>query len=901
LSDITQNIKEFCMTLMTNQVKRALQLAPAYLDDLADNTDFPQDETTFRDTKHELNFNVQSVVDGFTASFEHAFDTLTGDGLYQEAQKGGVDTSVIKGVEDLEEKLSLETMISKAQSHTEVHLHNIVRQLNAIMGDDWIQHNKNPLDPQFLVLAWLDAMHVMQLQTKGNLAMFSLFDQYVLNQLPKVLEKIGLYLEEMHEQTEQAKKGTANNESGGATDAEQAFGDLDGQSGASQIDYNAEPPLERNTNELIQALDLMQANREFDNGDYYDNSNMLDARRLLLDSNATHEDKIDPWTIGQINDDVIDMTKLLFTYILEDSHLPEDIRRHIARLQIPYLKLGLLDKTLFTEKAHPARLLLNELSQSVSLWDPTHAGGIDLLLQETMHVIDAILDSFKQDANIFIDLQTNFSAFLAGKELVTAAMLKRKEKSSSKAAQTDDARTIIDHLLQDICDGKRIPPIIQRILEEHWSKVMFLEYLKSDGNSAEYQEYINTAKELVDSVQFKSSDEQRKAMGKSLPSLIKNVRNGLESISLSKFDSMELLKELQECHMLVLKEKAEDYQEADLEITQEAYDDFVQEQKTPVDWNREDLESALLEERIERSMNQPNVSIELLEQASANVSNDLDSQQESSEHDAQTEPTNNQHENPIDDDMQQAMDAYEKALEEHQSKKAQEPSESGNDADDFMMQFFQSPDANKKAEPAQAEEMAKAPAPNNNVITADDRTIDTRTNDDKDNDEIHEQLQQVTSLPQAPEPYQVEVNKEKANRPPIDDMPPSDIKREAVQDNDDEIAQRAAGAIEEESFRELDDDKVNELVERLKVGLWVDLVSEKDAKTRAKIMAIVPTVGKYIFGDRRGRKLADFNKESLSEALRTGQIRINEDENVFDKTLESVISNLRVMKKASDE
>jgi len=39
----------------------------------------------------------------------------------------------------------------------------------------------------------------------------------------------------------------------------------------------------------------------------------------------------------------------------------------------------------------------------------------------------------------------------------------------------------------------------------------------------------------------------------------------------------------------------------------------------------------------------------------------------------------------------------------------------------------------------------------------------------------------------------------------------------------------------------------------------------------------------------------------LAEALCTGQIKVREEDNVFDKTLESVIANLRMMKKAEDD
>ena len=123
---------------------------------------------------------------------------------------------------------------------------------------------------------------------------------------------------------------------------------------------------------------------------------------------------------------------------------------------------------------------------------------------------------------------------------------------------------------------------------------------------------------------------------------------------------------------------------------------------------------------------------------------------------------------------------------------------------------------------------------------------------------------------------------------------------EAIEETVDDLAGRAHGALEDE-FNELGDDQVTELIARLKVGLWVDLVHADGSQVRAKIMAIVPTVGKYIFGDRLGRKIADFNLLNLVEALRTGSIRVTEEDNAFDKTLESVIANLRVLKKAHNE
>ena len=896
------------MGLIEAQVNSALKKAPVFLDELSEETDHPHDAETYQDTKHELSFNTKKVAERFLSSYGEAFDALISNTLSKRPGGGGVDTSSISGAAELEEKLALETMISKAKSRTEMQVHNITRHLNSIMGDDWSRQHDNPFDPEHLVLAWLRSMHVMQLQSKGNLAMFSLFDSEVLKVLPKLYDKVGDFLEDLPKQKSGGSQPRQKRqEVDDFADYEAAFGDgvdsstvADPADAGREVDYDSEPPPERLTKELVELLDKLQANRDLDDSQFYDGSYELDFRGLLDSYNAAPEGEVNPWTIGQINDDVVDMTGLLFSYIMEDANLPDDIRYHIARLQIPYLKIGLLDKSMFASREHPARLLLNNLSQAIANWDPTHPGGLDLLLQETINVINYVIEHFEHDITILSELNDNFSAFLAGDQHLTAEMLERKQKTESKTEQTDNARVIIEGQLQDICTGKRIPPIINRILEEHWAKVLFLEYMKNKDESPKYHEYIETAVMLVDSVQPKRDEDSRKQMSKSLPSLVKRIKQGLESISLTTFDSTEVLKELQECHMLVLKEKAEDYAEEDFEVTESEYQEFIEEQNTPVEWNREELESALLEERIERSLNQTSISPDAFD----NNPNVMRGSRRSTSNDPEVNQAARERE-IIDNELKEAREAYERALQEHQAQKAQTKQSSGagaaaDDGDDFMTNFFQdpaylekqySPDKDKSAESELGFEIPEAQPEQRDAV-------EPKQADDFD---IFSELEQTSAFPVQPEPYEVEVERIEKKRAPIDDMPDAELKGEALPDNSEEVAGRAGAALDTEPFNDLDDDKVSELIGRLKVGLWVDLVNESGQSVRAKIMAIVPTVGKYIFGDRSGRKLADFNKETLADALRTGKIRVSEDENVFDKTLESVISNLRVMKKAKDE
>ncbi|WP_146050716.1 DUF1631 family protein, partial [Pseudomonas syringae] len=64
-------------------------------------------------------------------------------------------------------------------------------------------------------------------------------------------------------------------------------------------------------------------------------------------------------SVGSGDEDVINLIAMLFEFILDDRNLPPSLRALIGRLQIPMLKVAVLDKSFFSRGSHPARRLLN--------------------------------------------------------------------------------------------------------------------------------------------------------------------------------------------------------------------------------------------------------------------------------------------------------------------------------------------------------------------------------------------------------------------------------------------------------------------------------------------------------------------------------------------------------------
>ena len=85
---------------------------------------------------------------------------------------------------------------------------------------------------------------------------------------------------------------------------------------------------------------------------------------------------------------------------LEDRNLAAPIKGLIARLQIPILKVAMLDKSFFSKGGHPARKLLNEVANASLGWVPSDPNGDverDPFYFKIETLVARIIDEFVDD------------------------------------------------------------------------------------------------------------------------------------------------------------------------------------------------------------------------------------------------------------------------------------------------------------------------------------------------------------------------------------------------------------------------------------------------------------------------------------------------------------------------
>jgi hypothetical protein len=90
-------------------------------------------------------------------------------------------------------------------------------------------------------------------------------------------------------------------------------------------------------------------------------------------------------------------------------------------------------------------------------------------------------------------------------------------------------------------------------------------------------------------------------------------------------------------------------------------------------------------------------------------------------------------------------------------------------------------------------------------------------------------------------------------------------------------------------------------VDNLAMGSWVQFNQGDAASFRCRLAAVLKPSGKYIFVNRSGKKVAEWSRQQLASNIAKDIVMLLDDRQLFDRALESVISQLQRGRQASSE
>lgn len=260
-----------------------------------------------------------------------------------------------------------------------------------------------------------------------------------------------------------------------------------------------------------------------------------------------------PGAINQIDDETIDVISMIFDYILDDRTLPDFIKALIGRLQIPVLKVAIVDRKFFSDKSHPVRQLLNELAYAGVGLDEESEAARDRLYEKMEATVRRVLDEFDHDVGVFATLLEDFRGFLEEEKKNFALARECIGIAAQESGQIERLKVAVAEELATRLAGRSLPDEVREFLLTSWRQWITQLQIEGGEESPARTRALQVMEDLLWSLEPKTNSEQRRRLGVLLPILLEDLHEGQLRIGRSEEDIASFAAVLEHHHFNSLK------------------------------------------------------------------------------------------------------------------------------------------------------------------------------------------------------------------------------------------------------------------------------------------------------------------------------------------------------------
>ncbi|MDF9393268.1 MULTISPECIES: DUF1631 domain-containing protein [Methylococcus] len=290
--------------------------------------------------------------------------------------------------------------------------------------------------------------------------------------------------------------------------------------------------------EVVNALSLLQQSAcALASGEYRPGAPIPRLKHSLVDQLAGFLPDGERRRLGQLEEDIIDMVSMIFDFILEDRNLPDPVKALIARLQIPVVKVAIIERSFLAKKTHPLRLLLNALAQAGMGLDSNDRKD-QIVLKKIEEVVYRILTEFDKDTRMFAALLEDFSAFIARECKGVTAMEERTRQAALSQERLALAKRAAAIEITARIERRPLPGALVSLLLNAWKDVLVLAHLRREKDPADWEEALA----IMDRLIVWAGDQDA---GTAEPEVIRAARDKLENIAFDPVQLHAFLKDLE--------------------------------------------------------------------------------------------------------------------------------------------------------------------------------------------------------------------------------------------------------------------------------------------------------------------------------------------------------------------
>ena len=569
LPAVLVSTRDKAATLLRSYIQELFANADDALFEMADRATSNNEQNSLFEAMRDLRLKRKNIERSFLQQLFESFADLN---QYQIGQPPSLQTPSFESLslvqnDELEESVAIDSMVAKVKRRDELALQQLSARFNHVLSRKMTEDN-NPLSPNVLSANFIKSCNSINFSINIKLIILKLFEKHVISQLDSLYQDVNTLLIDAdilpslkissaqkkpsssaiysHNQVSDHAAAIAEIRS---DELHIAFSEL--QAMLSQLRGNVFPdrqvPADAvpiSSNDLMRLLSHMQQHLPSQPTQDQDLRKQLD-QLLIRAGSHSQEARV----VGQVDDDVINLVAMLFEFILDDRNIPDSLKALIARLQIPLLKAAVLDKTFFNRGNHPARRLLNEIASAALGWSEHDSERRDSLYQKIENIVQRTLTEFTDDPNIFNELLADFIAFTGNERRRSELLEQRTRDAEEGRARAEAAREHVEQELNTRLLGRTLPEVVVQLLQDAWSKVLLLSYLKSGNDSSEWRDNLATMDDLIWSIEPHDDAEARLKLLQIVPLLLRQLRTGFSNAAIDPFVASHFFSRLEALHV----------------------------------------------------------------------------------------------------------------------------------------------------------------------------------------------------------------------------------------------------------------------------------------------------------------------------------------------------------------
>lgn len=255
--------------------------------------------------------------------------------------------------------------------------------------------------------------------------------------------------------------------------------------------------------------------------------------------------------LPQMDAMTLELIAMLFEHIFEDVRLSDSVKGLIGRLQIPVLKVAMLDTGFFASKNHSARLLLDTLAEA-SLDAPEMMPG-EHRYDKLAAIVTQVCNQFVDDISVFQTALNELDAFLAG------------EAQLAETAAQENAQELVQHEIaelgvitaEELVSGRLnradIPELVHDFLVQYWPKALARSFGSQGESGTEFICKLKAMDNLIWSVQAKQGAEERFELVNLLPEMLKTLEDSARTEGMTSDEAKAFFAQLVHCHAAAIR------------------------------------------------------------------------------------------------------------------------------------------------------------------------------------------------------------------------------------------------------------------------------------------------------------------------------------------------------------